>query len=63
MGASSAAGVLGATGAIVALALGGLVWALGWIVLVLVGGATPYALRARRGKRTETRRDDERASR
>ncbi|HEX5582091.1 hypothetical protein [Gaiella sp.] len=62
MGASSAAGVLGATGAIVALALGGPVWALGWIVLVLVGGATLYALRARRGKQTETRRDDERAS-
>jgi hypothetical protein len=51
MGAYSAAGVLGGTGAVVALAFGGPVWAVVWLGLVLVGGSATFAYRGHRPDR------------
>jgi hypothetical protein len=53
MGAYSAAGVVGGTGAVIALAFGGPLWAVVWIVPVLVIGATLHLWRSRRHTGTE----------
>jgi len=50
-GAYGAAGVLGATGAVIALAFGGPVWSVVWIALAVVIGAAVQIGRTRRNAR------------